>query len=148
MSGAARVCQVQMFEDRCDPALIRVELNGGPGEIVMAAGVFRLDADEMRVAGLLSVPLALARVIAAASGDHVEGAVASQSELRERSRQIRTAVDDRPQAWHVAAAPWSRGVMADHAFHGSDVAAAPGLPSIDERDLQSGVLQHFRKPGE
>src|SRR5204863_7203188 len=97
MAGAARVCQVQMFEDCRDAALVRVELHRGPREIVVAAGVFRLDADEMRVAALLSVPLALARVIASARGNDVERAVASQSEVRERSRKIRTAVDDRPQ---------------------------------------------------
>jgi hypothetical protein len=63
--------------------------------VVAGAGVFGLDAYEVRIARINTAPFALARMIAAPSGHYVEGSVASEAKLREWSLEIVAAFNQR-----------------------------------------------------
>src|SRR5436190_24238520 len=112
-----------MPENGRDATLVCIELHGRPREIVFLAGVLGLNADEVRVALRCSLPVAGASVVTPARRNHVERAVTSQTELRERTRKVWTTVHDRPETRHVAMLR-ACGVMAQHAADFTDVAAA------------------------
>src|SRR6266852_1639267 len=82
-----------LLENGGDPASVRVHLHGGPG-IVRGAAVLRLDADEAHIAGAEALPHAATGMIAAAGRDHEECAVAPETKLRQRPRQIRPSIGD------------------------------------------------------
>src|SRR5882757_7053241 len=137
------VC-ADFLENGCHPPPVGIQLYRGPG-IIGAAGVLGLNANEVRVSRAEALPHTPTGVIAPAGRDYEEGAVASKTELRQRTGQIRSSVRDDTEARHDALRR-SRRVVAHHALDGTHLAASACAPARLFRHLETSVLQHFREP--
>ena len=107
--------------------------------------VFCLDAYEIGIAVCDALPGAFPSVIASSGGNDVKGAVATETELRQRSGQVGAPIDERSQAWHVSF-PGSGCVMANDSEDFADIPIAPAFPSIDGGHFETGRLQYAWQP--
>jgi hypothetical protein len=67
---------------------IGLDLNRGPWEIVRATRILRLDTYKISVAVSQPSPATCPGMIAPSGGDHIEGTVATEAQLRERAREV------------------------------------------------------------
>jgi hypothetical protein len=102
--------------------------------------------NEIRVAAREALPIASSRVVAPASRYHIHRAIASQTKLGQRSREIRSSVGDDPQARHISP-QWPRGVMTDDTFNRADIAATTIPPTRLFSHFEACVQQDTRQPG-
>jgi hypothetical protein len=84
-------------------------------------------------------------VIAPSSGDDIEGAIAADTKLSERTREVGAPLEESVEAWHVAI-PWPSGVVAYNPYGLANVAISAVLPAIHGGDLETSVLQHLKQP--
>src|ERR1051326_4713241 len=115
VSGAELGIAPDVLQNRRRSASIGVHLYVRP-RIVRLTAVLRLDSDEARVSGRAPLPRSGTGMIRPAGGDDVVRPIPAESELRERTGQIRASVDERSERRHVLVAANRRtGVMANDA---------------------------------
>src|SRR5262245_13333775 len=105
------------------------------------------DADEVFVASSHPRPNAFACVLRLTGCDDVIGAIATESELRERAAKVGATLDGGVQARQVAR-PRTARVMTQHAERRADVADSSGLPARNFRDAKPGARKYFGQPGQ
>jgi hypothetical protein len=145
MAGATLDAAANVFQNSGHAPVIGIDLHRRPRKVVGPAGVFRLDTDEIGIAGSELEPFSRTGVIRPARGHDVIGTVTPEAKLGERSGEVRPSVTDDSQTRHVAYSRPGRVVTYDAAYR-MHVAAAAFLPAFDESDLQSRALQNIRKP--
>jgi hypothetical protein len=133
-----------MFQDGGDPAHVGVDLNLGPG-IAAIASVLSLDPDKGRIAGRDALPDPRTGMVAAAGGDHMEGAVTREQELRQRAGEIGATIDDQMKAGRDA----ERGaasVVAQDPAHGPHLGAATFFPARLLNNIEPRFAQGVGQP--
>src|SRR5262249_8216584 len=103
------------------------------------AGILRLDAYEICVAFIHAHPHPYPRMITPPGGDHIVCAVPPESELGERTGQIRTSFDEKVETGHISFL-WRPGVVADNPKDIANIATPTVFPSVDQGNFQTRFL--------